>query len=135
MIEKLRSVGFTFPQFEHECNIGKTYFFNGKEYTLGGVWGGNSYYEYEKMIAKKGVWLPDATDLFRWLELTNHSVIISYKSEDCYYYAEAENAEKQTFKGSGPDLECCLHKLIFKICRDSESAPVPKEILILEIEK
>jgi len=42
MIEKLHSAGFSFPQFEHECNIGKTYFFGGKEYIISGVSGGFS---------------------------------------------------------------------------------------------
>jgi hypothetical protein len=134
MVEKLRSVGFSFPQLEHECNRGKTYFLNGKEYIISGNSGGNSYYEYERMIAKIGVWLPDVGDLFKWLELTGHNVTISYKSDERYYYGEAENAEKQTFKGSGPTIECCLYKIIYKICRDSDPAPVPEEILILDAE-
>ena len=133
MVEKLRSVGFSFPQFE-QCDIGKTYFFNGKEYTVGGFWGKNTYYEYEQMIAQKGVWLPDANDLFEWLKLTGHSVTVNYKSDERYYYGEAENGTGQFFKGSGADIECCLYKLIFKICRDSNPVPMPEEILILSIE-
>ena len=134
MTEKLHSVGFSFPQFEHSCNIGKTFSFNGKEYIISGSGGRSSYYEYERLIAQNGIWLPEAGDLFKWLELTGHSITINYKSEERYYYGEAENEAKQIFKGSGPDIECCLYKLIFKICRDSENVPVPDDIIILDID-
>ena len=134
-VDKLRAVGFAFPQLEHTCNVGNVYGYNGETYTIGGKWGNSSYTEQEKTIAKEGTWLPNEDDLMRWLELTHHSVQIHYSADERYFHGTATNANGTVFVGSGPTLLCCLEKLIYKICKQSKTPVIPDTIEILEIEE
>ena len=133
-VEKLRKAGFTFPQFENDCNIGNVYDDNGTVYTVGGKWSDSSYTSEDMEFSQKGIWLPDESDLMKWLQLTHHDVKIVYSNEECYFHGEATNEKGESFIGGGPDLLCCLEKMIYKICKKSAVAPVPDQIMILDIE-
>ncbi|MBE6666284.1 MAG: hypothetical protein E7603_08725 [Ruminococcaceae bacterium] len=133
-VKKLREVGFEFKQFENDCNIGKVYDYDGNIYTVGGKWGHSSYTSEEMEISQKGSWLPDESDLMKWLQLTHHDVQIAYSNETHYFHGEAKNEKGEMFTGGGPDLLCCLEKMIYKICKKSAVVPVPDQIMILDIE-
>lgn len=132
MVTKLRSVGFSFEQFEHMCSAGMTYYYDGKEYTIGDMCDRTSPTELEEKITREGTWLPSEGDLARWLELTDHEFEIKY--EDSYYHGKATDESGNVFEGGGGDLLCCLYKMIFKICRNSKGSVKPGSILILDIE-
>ena len=131
MMEKLRAVGFEFKQLEHMCSPGMTFFHDGCEYTVGGAWDGSECTAIAQKIAREGMWLPDEGDLARWLELTDHKMEIRY--EDFYYYGKATDSFGNAFEGSGPDLLCCLYKMIYKICRKANGTVKPESILILDV--
>ena len=133
MVKKLRSVGFEFKQFEHMCGPCMTYYYNDETYTIGGAWDGKPRSKLEQKIAREGVWLPKEEDLMRWLELTDHSVVIKYV--DRYYYGKAIDISGNVVEGSGPDLLCCMYKMIYKICRNSKGTITPADILILDLEE
>ena len=132
MICKLHSVGFSFKQFEHLCSPGMTYYYEGNIYTIGGIWNGTPCTDSEQKIAREGVWLPQESDLARWLELTGHNMEIKY--ENSYYHGKATDAYGNISEGGGPDLQCCLYKMIYKICKKSKGAVKPEDIPILDIE-
>ncbi len=118
MMEKLLSVGFRFEDSEgHLESPGNVFFYNGVEHTIGGSWDGSPISEKDKIIARDGLWLPDTDQLMLWLEWHDISVNISYSSEDRYYHGTAKTEDGETFKGGGPDLQMCLYKLVFKVCR------------------
>lgn len=133
-VKKLREAGFTFKQFENDCNIGNVYDYDGNIYTVGGKWGKSSYTSEAMEFSQNGVWLPDESDLMKWLQLTHHDVQILYLNEECYFHGTARNENGEIFTGGGPDLLCCLEKMIYKICKKSSTAPIPDQILVLEIE-
>ena len=133
MMLKLQSVGFEFKQFEHECSPGMVYYYDNKEYTIGGAWDGTSCSVHEQKIARDGIWLPNEGDLARWLELTNHDIEIKYF--DSYYHGKATDELGNVFEGGGGDLLCCLYKMIYKVCKKSNGSIKPEKIIILEIEK
>lgn len=133
MMTKLKSVGFTFEQFEHLCSPGMTYYCDGKEYTIGGTWDGAPCSENDQKVAREGTWLPEEGDLVRWLELTNHSIEIKY--EDSYYQGKATDEADNAFVGGGADMLCCLNKIIYKICKKSNGTVKPKNIIMLEIDE
>ena len=118
MMEKLLSVGFRFEEFEgHLDGPGTVFFYNGVEHTLGGAWDGSPVSEEDKKIAREGLWLPDTDHLMLWLERSDVSVDISYSSDDGYFHGTAKTKDGETFEGGGPDLQMCLYKLVFKVCR------------------
>lgn len=133
MITKLKSVGFTFEQFEHLCSPGMTYYYEDNEYTIGGAWDSTPCSENDQKVAREGTWLPGEGDLARWLELTNHNIEIKY--EDTYYHGKATDKMGNVFEGGGADLLCCLYKMIYKICKQSKGTVKPENILMLETEK
>ena len=65
------------------------------------------------------------------LELTNHNIEIKY--EDIYYHGKATDEKGNVFEGGGPDLLCCLYKMIYKICKESKGTVKSECIPILEI--
>ena len=118
MMKKLMSVGFRFEEFEgHLESPGEVFFYNGVEHTIGGAWYCSPISEKDKIIAREGLWLPDTDHLMLWLEWHDISVNISYSSKDRYFHGEAKTEDGETFEGGGPDLQMCLYKLVFKVCR------------------
>ncbi len=118
MMEELISVGFRFEEFEgHLDSPGNVFFYDGVEHTIGGAWDGSPISEYDKIIARDGLWLPDTDHLMLWLRWRNVSVNISCSTEDRYFHGEATMENGVKFTGGGPDLQMCLYKLVFKLCR------------------
>lgn len=118
MMDKLLSVGFGFEELEgHLESPGNVFFYNGTEHTLGGAWDGSPVSEENKKIAREGFWLPDTDHLMLWLERRDVSVDISYSSDEGYFHGTAKTEDVETFEGGGPDLQMCIYKLVFKVCR------------------
>ena len=118
MMDKLLSVGFGFEELEgHLESPGNVFFYNGVEHTLGGAWDGSPVREEDQKIAREGLWLPDTDHLMLWLERRDVSVDISYSSDEGYFHGTAKTEDGETFEGGGPDLQMCLYKLVFKVCR------------------
>ena len=118
MMDKLLSVGFRFEEFEeHLDSPGNVFFYNGTQHTLGGAWDGSPVREEDQKIAREGLWLPDTDHLMLWLERRDVSVDISYSSDEGYFHGTAKTEDGETFEGGGPDLQMCLYKLVFKVCR------------------
>lgn len=135
MMRKLLLNGFSFKEFEHCCNIGMTFFYDNAEYTIGGHCNdSHQYSRLDRIVASEGIWLPNEGDLMRWLQLTDHSVEITYSDTDNYFHSKAINQKGDVFEGGGADLLMALYKLVFKICKKSGGKIVPRDILILDIE-
>ena len=118
MMDKLLSVGFMFEEFEENLDgPGNVFFYNGTEHTIGGAWDGSPVSEEDKKIASEGLWLPDTDHLMLWLERSDVSVDISYSSDEGYFHGTAKTEDGEAFEGGGPDLQMCLYKLVFKVCR------------------
>ena len=118
MMDKLLSVGFRFEEFEENLDgPGNVFFYNGTEHTLGGAWDGSPVSEEDKKIAREGFWLPDTDHLMLWLEWRDVSVDISDSSDDGYFHGTAKTEDGEAFEGGGPDIQMCLYKLVFKVCR------------------
>lgn len=118
MMDKLLSVGIRFEEFEENLDgPGNVFFYNGVEHTLGGAWNGSPVREEDKKIAREGLWLPDTDHLMLWLERRDVSVDISYSSDEGYFHGTAKTEDGEAFEGGGPDLQMCLYKLVFKVCR------------------
>lgn len=121
MMLNLRKNGFTFNEFENDCDPGMVFYYNDCEYSIGGKWDGTPCSVLDQAIANNGVWLPDESDLMLWLQWKcNYNVVIKYVASERYFYGTAEGDEGKIFKGSGPDLLCCLYKLVLKICKNNQ---------------
>ncbi len=117
MMLDLKKYGFTFEQFENDSNSGGVFYYNDCEYTIGGRWD-EPCSEEDHIIAKNGIWLPNESDLMLWLQWNfNYDVTIKYIDSERYFYAVADDGSRNSFKGSGPDLLCCLYKLVLRICK------------------
>ena len=122
MMSNLKKHGFTFEQFEHDCNPGMVYYYDNCEYILGGRCDGTPCSDEDQMAAQKGQWLPDESHLMLWLQWKlDYDVTVEYVADKRYFYGTAKNTDVEEFKGSGPDLLCCLYKLILKICKHNQS--------------
>ena len=133
MLRKLKSVGFCFPQYEHECNIGMTYYFDGNEYTIGGNWN-EDVADDMACISKHGQWLPDEQQLMEWLQKNKFDMTIKWCDENQYFYCNAvDTLTKQEYSAGGIDILNCLAKLIYKICKAMQRELIPSDNLVLEI--
>lgn len=118
MMLDLKKNGFTFEQFEHDCNPGMVYYYNQCEHIIGGICNGTPPSNEDHIISNEGIWLPDESHLMLWLQWKwNYDVTISYNSENRYFYGFVDNGIDDIIRGSGPDLLCCLYKLVLKICK------------------
>ncbi len=134
MVQKLKSVGFSFHDVfkncsnsepvpfdkEHYCGQGMVYCFEGYDYVIGGKCEDSlmCFSEQDQKVAREGVWLPQEHDLIAWLQWkTDCDVSIDFVNAEGYFYGKATAKDGTVFTGSGPDLLCCLYKLTYKICR------------------
>lgn len=122
MMLNLKKHGFTFEQFEHDCNVGMSFFLDHCEQVIGGKCDGTTQYSKNDLtLSQKGQWLPDESHLMLWLQWQqNFNITIRYIANEQYFYAIAQNTKDETFQGSGPDLLCCLYKLVLKICKNKQ---------------
>lgn len=117
MMLNLKKHGFTFEQFEHDCNLGMAYHYDNCEYIIGGKCDDSPCSNEAQIVAQDGQWLPDESHLMLWLQWKwNYNVTIRYDASERYFYGIVEDANT-TIKGSGPDLLCCLYKLVLKVCK------------------
>ena len=132
-VEKLRSVGFCYPDREHLLNTGMVYFYEGETYVIGG---GDSqdFTEQDCLVAREGCWLPDLSHLLNWLSATDFSYTLHHDSTQGLFHLTAHDTITGTdFCHSGSDLLNSLAKVIFKICRSKERPYIPSPEFSLEI--
>ena len=127
MMLNLKKYGFSFEEFEHDCNPGLVYYFDNCEHIIGGKCDESPCTNEDQYIAEKGTWLPNASHLMLWLQWKqNCDVSIQYTAENRYFYGKVIISENVEINGSGPDLLCCLYKCVLKICKYEHSQKVPK---------
>ena len=131
-MKMLKSVGFSYPEYEHALNNGMLYYYNGDEYFIGGFTM-NSFSSLDHEVAKHGQWLPYASQLLKWLQNTDFSVIISTDA-DTYFSVQAKDLiNGEIYSCGGATCANALAKLIFKICKSKKRRYVPRETLWIPI--
>lgn len=134
MVQKLRSVGFSFEECEHFLNLGSMFYFDGCEYCIGG----NALAEFtdrDKEIASTGIWLPTDEDLLEWLKLVGFDVYIALKADTRLFDVKAIDQENQRqYRAGHSDLSIALAKLIYKICKSGTRPYIPEHINRLKID-
>jgi hypothetical protein len=117
-MEKLRKVGFNFGEDEHLCWPGCVYYWNGKNYIIGGDdIKFKSGTKTAQKAAAEGSRLATEWDLLRYIEDNGYSFKIKRSTEDRYYYADFVGDNGHTFSASGPGFDIFLYKSVFKIAR------------------
>lgn len=110
------------------------YFYHDDEYVIGG----NSladFSEQDRLVSQQGCWLPDDSQLLKWLQETDFDVSIQWDSEERYFHVWATDCQNGVkYKAGGIDIANALAKLIYKICKSAQRPYVPHESLRLEIE-
>ena len=131
---KLKSVGFAYPDYEHYLNKGMLYFYRDDEYLIGG----NSlagFSENDQLASQQGCWLPDDSQLLKWLQETEFDVLIQWNSAERYFHIWATDCQNSVkYTAGGIILVDALAKLIYKICKSARRPYIPHESLKLEIE-
>ncbi len=117
-MEKLRKVGFNFGEDEHLCWPGCVYYWNGKNYIIGGEdIKCKEITETDKKAAEEGSRLATVSDLLWYIEDNGYSFEIKRSTEDRYYYADFIGDNGHKFSASGPGFDIFLYKSVFKIAR------------------
>ena len=135
ILTELKTLGFSFPQFEHMLNHGMCYYYLGQEYTIGGfVWSG--FTETDMSAAQEGCWLPGENDLLNWLQLVGFDISISWNARDQLYHLQATDRQNgyQYTHDSATILIHSLAYLIRKILKSKRRPYIPDEMPILEID-
>lgn len=131
---KLKSVGFSYPEYEHFLNIGMCYYYLDSEYLIGGSCSGN-FSSMDAEVACNGIWLPNESQLLEWLRKTEFDVTINWNSDDKYFNLCAiDRINGQQYVAGGIDLPNGLAKVIYKICKSHRRAYVPEETLRIQLE-
>lgn len=133
MMQQLRAVGFSFPDYEHCLNLGMVFYYNNDEYYIGGF--GNS--EYSKLAivaAREGCWLPSEDQLLEWLYLVGFDVDIHLTSDLMRFRVTAKDQVNQMqYFAQGGSLAYALHKLIYKICKAKKRQYIPRSLNRIEL--
>lgn len=131
--EELKKIGFQFPDYEHFCEAGMTYWYNKKEYVIGGFWD-QKQTAFDHEVAENGVWLPDSEQLMEWLQRNDFDVIIHWNDALQYFDVHATDMQTSTrYDAGGGDICNSLGKLIKKICKSNERDYIPRPVERLEI--
>ena len=83
----LKSVGFSYPEYEHDLNSGRIFFYNNDEYFIGGFCT-KEFTEMDIEVAQNGEWLPDDSQLFEWLHQTGFEIRTEAFPDNFYLYIE-----------------------------------------------
>lgn len=130
---QLLKLGFHFPDYEHLCEEGMTYWYNETEYVIGGG-DGQPYTAFDHELAEKGTWLPDAEQLMEWLQRNDFDVIIHWNDAMQWFDVHATDMQARVrFDAGGGDLCNSLGKLIQKICKANYRDLTPRPVECLEI--
>lgn len=133
-VEKLKSVGFSYPDYAHMENQGMVFWHEGVEYIVGGYCD-RELSEEAKTAVGEGLWLPDEQQLMQWLQYNAFDVTVQWSHAEWYCHIRAMDCENQTtYEASGPDLVDALVKLIYKICKSNKRSYLPEERLSLKID-
>ena len=134
MMKKLKAVGFSFPAYEDFKDQGRVFYYQDREYHIGGFVG-SGYTEIDDIAAKEGCWLPTETELLEWLWLVDIDVSIQSPSQRRQVHVDAKDCiNGMEYSASGGDLAFALYKVIYKICKSKLRPYVPAEIERLEID-
>lgn len=130
---QLLKLGFHFPDYEHLCEEGMTYWYNETEYVIGGG-DGQPYTAFDQKLAEKGTWLPNAEQLMEWLQRNDFDVIIHWNDAMQWFDVHATDMQARVrFDAGGGDLCNSLGKLIQKICKANYRDLTPRPVECLEI--
>lgn len=133
MINKLQSVGFHYPDYEHLVNTNMLYSYDGVNYCIGGWWN-EEYTDTDKRVARDGQWLPNGAQLLDWLAQNDFDIRIDYDSKDRYYHVFAtDTINAAQYAGGGLLLSYALQKVIYKICKSNLRSYIPRSRLVLDI--
>jgi hypothetical protein len=134
MMRQLQSAGFRYPDYEHNLNSGMLYAYEGTEYCIG--WDGTEFSETDRLVAEKGLWLPDGDQLLRWLTENGFRIKIDWDCETESFQINAADQNKNCqYTGGGKPLSYALHKVIYKICKSNPGQYIPENTLRLTILK
>ena len=132
-MQKLLSVGFSFPDYEHFLNLGMIYYHEGDEYFIGGACG-SVYSDMDRHIALNGCWLPCEEQLLEWLTRVEFDVSIYRDSETRLFRVHStDSCTNHEYSAGGITLADALAKMIYKICKSSIRTYIPYSIERLEI--
>lgn len=109
------------------------FFYKDDEYLIGG----NSlddFSETDRLVAKNGCWLPDESQLLKWLQNCDFDVTVQWNAATSYFSVFASAEDKGTqFTGGGITLVDALAKIIYKICKTRKPPPIPSDVFRIEI--
>lgn len=128
-IQKLQSVGFTYPEYEHCLNHGMLFYYNGDEYTIGGFTM-DSFSALDEEVAKHGQWLPYSSHLFKWLEYTDFTVSVLTDSDGYFSVQATDLINNEVYSCGGITLANALAKLIYKILKSKKRTYLPREAIV-----
>jgi len=125
MVCKMKTVGFSYPEYEHFLNYGMVYYYLEDEYIIGGPCDAD-FSEQDRKVAQEGVWLPDTTQLLSWLD----ACLITYKihwnsTANCYNIEMIDELLGAKFCSGGIILVDALAKGIIKLCKAGLRKYVP----------
>lgn len=128
MVNKLKSVNFSFPEYEHFLNLGMIYYFRGDEYFIGGS-DTDPFSETDKIVASEGCWLPTDTQLLEWLESVQIDAFIHLAAGTGEYFIQATDRQNGAcYKASGKPLAFVVANVIYKICKSNLRDYIPSPV-------
>ncbi len=120
MVLELKKHGFSIDERGPFDGQGSVYYYNGDDFIIGGSSRNSSLTDEEEKVIREGIYLPNDFDLWWWLRVkTDFDVSVKWSNEEGYFYGEAVCGDT-VIKGSGPDMDCCLYKLILKILKQNK---------------
>lgn len=115
-MQKLKSVGFSYPDYEHFLNSGMMYDVQGEQYLISGN-SVDGFSEQDRLAAQEGCWLPDGEQLLKWLQNNGFAVTIQWDAAERYFHVMAKDGLSGTeYSRGGPTFADALALLIYKIC-------------------
>lgn len=124
-LQKMRSAGFSYPDYEHFLNYGMVYRYNGEEYFIGGSSDGD-FTDQDREAAEHGEWLPEASQLLSWLTDTDFSVEICVEDGAYFLIRATDKTDGTPYRGGGYTLANALARVIIKICKSNRRPYLPK---------
>ena len=131
-LHNLKSVGFSYPEYEHLLNRGMIYYYEGTEYFVGGF-SNNGFTPKDIEVVRSGVWLPTAIQLMKWLNNTDFIFTLTSDENDYYTVLATDTVNGARYKGGGLTSANALAKTIFKICKSHQREYKPRTTLRLSI--
>lgn len=132
-MQKMKSVGFSYPEYEHFLNFGMCYYYNGSEYWIGGA-AECEFTERDRLVARDGIWLPDELQLYEWLQKNKFDISVDWSADDGYFHLRAtDKINGHQYSAGGIDLSNSLAKLIYKICKSQRRDYIPETTLQIHL--